>query len=89
MMGWFRLVCLNGMIREVVTRSSHVGRSVGFEGIDASEFFKDETRVADDRALMLKLRDTVRGMFNPERFKARINQYKNASEEKIELGKLF
>ncbi len=80
----YRLVCLNGMIREVVTRSSHVGRSVGFEGIDASEFFKDDTRVADDKALMLKLRDTVRGMFNPERFEARINQYKKAAEETLD-----
>lgn len=80
----YRLVCLNGMIREVVSKSSHVGRSNGFEGIDATEFFKDETREADDRALMLKLRDTVKGMFNPERFEARINQYREASEDKIE-----
>jgi uncharacterized protein YceH (UPF0502 family) len=42
------------------------------------------TRAADDRALMLKLRDTVRGMFSPERFEARISQYQKAAEVKIE-----
>lgn len=80
----YRLVCLNGMIRETVSRTSHLGRATGMGGIDASEFFKDETRAADDRALMLKLRDTVRGMFSPERFEARIIQYQKAAEEKIE-----
>ena len=72
------------MIRETVSRTSHLGRITGMDGIDASEFFKDETRAADDRALMLKLRDTVRGMFSPERFEARISQYRRAAEEKIE-----
>jgi hypothetical protein len=80
----YRLVCLNGMIRETVSRTSHLGRVTGMDGIDASEFFKDETRAADDRALMLKLRDTVRGMFSPERFEARISQYQKAAEVKIE-----
>jgi len=80
----YRLVCLNGMIRETVSRTSHLGRATGMDGIDASEFFKDETRAADDRALMLKLRDTVRGMFSPERFEARISQYQKAAEEKID-----
>ncbi len=80
----YRLVCLNGMIREVVSKSSHVGRANGFEGIEASEFFKDETREADDRALMLKLRDTVRGMFEAERFEARILQYREAAADRIE-----
>jgi hypothetical protein len=80
----YRLVCKNGMIRETVSRTSHLGRSTGMDGFDASEFFKDETRAADDRALMLKLRDTVRGMFSPERFEARINQYQKAAEDKID-----
>ncbi len=80
----YRLVCLNGMVRETVARSSHVGRAAGFEGIEASEFFKDETRAADDRALMLKLRDTVRGMFSAERFEARVGQYREAAEDTID-----
>lgn len=80
----YRLICENGMIREIVSRSSHLGRSIGLEGIDASEFFKDETRAADDKALMFKLRDTVRGMFSPDRFEARIRQYQKAAEEKID-----
>jgi hypothetical protein len=80
----YRLICLNGMIRETVSRSSHVGRSNGFEGIEATEFFKDETREADDRALMLKLRDTVHGMFSPERFERRIAQYREAAEDTID-----
>lgn len=80
----YRLVCANGMIREVVSRSSHVGRTNGFEGLEASEFFRDETREADDRALMLKLRDALRGMFTRERFEQRLTQYRAATEDRID-----
>jgi len=80
----YRLVCLNGMVRETVAKQTHVGRHTGIEGIDASEFFKDETREADDKALFLKLRDTVSAMFSKERFEARIAQYAQAKTHAIE-----
>lgn len=83
----YRLVCTNGMIREAAIRKAHLGRS-GTRGTDAIEdardFFRTETRIADDRAFFLKVQDTVGSMFDPERFMARIQEYKAADERLIE-----
>lgn len=82
----FRLVCSNGMIREHAIRKAHLSRgSRGQDAIeDAREFFRDETRLADDRAFFLKVQDAVGSMFVEDRFLERIEQYKEASERKIE-----
>src|ERR1043166_4992015 len=55
----FRLVCLNGMIREAAVRKAHLGRgSRGQDAIeDAREYFRLETQQADDRAFFLKVQD--------------------------------
>ena len=82
----FRLVCLNGMIREAAIRKAHLGRggSRGDDAIeDAREFFRDETRVADDRAFFLKVQDATASMFDQKRFDVRIEQYKEAGDRKI------
>ena len=82
----FRLVCSNGLISEQAVRKAHLGRSGGnLDAIeDAREFFRDETREADDRAFFLKVRDAVGSMFNQERFDKRLNKYREASELMIE-----
>lgn len=82
----FRLVCTNGMISEQAVRKAHLGRSSGrLDAIeDAREFFRDETRQADDRAFFLKVQDAVGSMFNQERFDLRLNKYREASARKIE-----
>lgn len=83
----YRLVCTNGMIREAAIRKAHLGRNGGrqMDAIeDAREFFRDETRAADDRAFFLKVGDAVGAMFEPARFNARIEQYRAASERVIE-----
>src|SRR4051812_1977402 len=83
----YRLVCTNGMIREAAVRKAHLGRS-GARGPDAvedaREYFRDETRAADDRAFFLKVRDAVGAMFDPARFAARLDQYRGAAERRIE-----
>jgi hypothetical protein len=57
----YRLVCSNGMIAaDHSMRKYHVGRGGGDEN-GASEFFRDSTRQADDRAFWMKVADTVRG----------------------------
>ena len=82
----FRLVCTNGMIRNHAIRKAHLGRSQrGADAIeDAREFFKDATRLADDRAFFLKTQDAVAAMFNPDRFAERIKQYAEAAAVTIE-----
>jgi hypothetical protein len=81
----YRLVCLNGMIREAIVRQAHLARGArGHDAIeDAREYFKPETRLADDRAFFLKIRDAVGAMFSAERFNTRIRQYQEADTIKL------
>lgn len=75
------------MIREAAVRKAHLGPS-GTRGADtvedAREYFREETRAADDRAFFLKVADAVRAMFEPARFAARLDQYRAAGERRIE-----
>ncbi len=82
----FRLACLNGMISEQAIRKAHLGRgSRGQDAIeDAREFFRDETRIADDRAFFLKVQDAVSAMFNQVRFDERIKKYAASTAVAIE-----
>lgn len=82
----YRLVCANGMVRESAIRKTHLGRNGGrgHDAIeDAREFFRDETRLADDRAFFLKVQDAVGAMFDPKRFESRLLQYRDAGERPI------
>lgn len=79
----FRLVCLNGMIaNDASMRKYHVGR--GAEDSDlAQEFFKDETRRADDVAFWLKVRDVVKGAFDSVIFERIVNSMRESTERKL------
>lgn len=80
----FRLVCLNGMI---INDSAFRGRHVGARA-DATdsvyEMLTDETKQADDRAILLKVRDVVNASFDEVRFAAHLNKMREAAGEKIE-----
>lgn len=78
----YRLVCLNGMvvpddINQAKLRRSHVGRRV--EAQEDFSIYTDETVQSDDRALMLKIRDTVTAMTDPERFDSILGRMKQAA----------
>lgn len=83
----YRLVCLNGAIHAVAVRQTHAGRRSGHADdlIEQSrEFFRDETRAADDRAFFLKVRDAVTGTLSEEKFQSRLLGLRGATERKIE-----
>jgi hypothetical protein len=81
----FRLACLNGMIRETAIRKAHLGRGArGQDAIeDAREYFRTETRAADDRAFFLKVQDATAAMFDAARFEKRLDQYREAGARMI------
>jgi hypothetical protein len=63
------LLCTNGMVREGGKRWNHIGRHAD-EKDEVYALLSDETRQADDKALLLKVRDTIRasldeGLFTP------------------------
>lgn len=77
-----RLVCLNGMIaNDSSMRKYHVGR--GTEGEGAIEFFRDETRLADDKAFWMKVRDTIAGSFEEINFKLLVERMAAAASDTI------
>lgn len=81
----YRLVCLNGAIHESAIRKAHLGRSAaGRDAIeDAREYFRTETRIADDRAFFLKVQDATGAMFDQARFEQRLNVFRGAMEKVI------
>jgi hypothetical protein len=73
----YRLICLNGaIIEDAKVRKFHVGR-MSEELESAYEVYRDETRKADDRAFMLKVRDVVKGAFDEIRFREIANTTKD------------
>lgn len=83
----FRLICLNGAIRdEMATRKYHVGRKASGSDEAAFAFYTDETRMADDRAFFLKVRDTVRAAFDMAFFRKGLDEMKRAAGIRVDLA---
>lgn len=78
----FRLVCLNGMvINDAATRRYHIGR--GNEAAEDYSLYSSETLQADDRALMLKVQDTVKAVVDATRFEKVVSMMREARDAKI------
>ena len=72
--------CSNLMIVGKEFRKYHVGRAVDVTGA----YYKDETRIADDRATFLKLRDTVDHALSEVSMQETLDKYNVAAGRKIE-----
>lgn len=79
-----RLVCMNGLIvNDAKMRKSHVGRGItDMEG--AQEFYRTETRIADDKAFWLKVRDTIAAALSEAGFESYVNRLAELKQNKIE-----
>lgn len=78
----YRLVCTNGMVvNDAATRKYHVGR--GNQAGEDYALYSDETLAADDRALMLKVKDTVRAAVDQVRFEKVVQMMRDATGAKI------
>lgn len=79
----YRLVCTNGMvIEDSKFTARHVGGRV-LESEDVREMLTDETLKADDKAILLKVRDVVRASFDETRFARQLSLMQGATEDKI------
>ena len=81
----YRLVCTNGMVvNDVKTSTSrrHVGRS----NLAKEDYtlYASDTLLADDQALMLKIRDTIKAAMDEVHFTNLIDNMRAATEVKIE-----
>ncbi len=52
----------------------------------AAQYYTDETRKLDDKAFWAKVRDVVKGTFDPERFKTWAEKFAQTSSVKLERG---
>lgn len=78
----YRLVCTNGMVvNDAATRRYHIGR--GNEAGEDYSLYSSDTIAADDRALMLKVRDTVKAVVDQTRFEKVVQMMRAAREAKI------
>lgn len=81
----YRLVCTNGMIvndiKSGATRRRHIGR----RNIAGDDFtlYADDTLLADNRALMLKIRDTIQHSLDEVHFTNLVDLMHQASETPI------
>jgi hypothetical protein len=76
----WRLICLNGMKTSDVFRRHHVGRQAGEgEMVDWAE----DTQLADDKAILLKVRDMVKAVVDETRFRAHLLKLQGLTEGKI------
>lgn len=83
----YRLVCTNGMIvndAHNTTRRRHVGR--GNLADDNYVLYASDTLLADDQALMLKIRDTIKASLDEVHFGNLIETMKTAAETQIETS---
>ncbi len=75
----YRLVCSNGMIvNDAQAKRNHVGRVN--EADESFKLYSEETLMADDKAFVLKIQDTVRAAVDEARFSRVIDMMKSAKQ---------
>ena len=78
----YRLVCSNGMVvNDAKMRKYHAGRRN--EALEDFSLYSSETLMADDHALQLKIRDTVRSVVDQTRFEKVVEMMRTAKDAKI------
>jgi len=83
----YRLICKNGaIINELAHRKAHIGRQHKHEQVlfnVSEEYYKTETREADDKAFWMKVRDVIEAHVTPATFETIVKRWKEAKEQKI------
>ena len=79
----YRLVCSNGLITgEFGERRTHIGRTV--EAADEKyNIYSDDTREAEDKLLLLKLRDATKAALEESKFAMIVDKLRDSTEAKI------
>jgi len=80
----YRLVCTNGLITGKVAEDARLHRNHVGKRVEASEdysIYADETLAADDQALKLKIRDSIRALARPELFQRVLAAMRAATQQ--------
>lgn len=80
----YRLVCLNGMIiNDAKFSARHIGGRISAEE-NVHELLTEEAIAADDKAILLKIRDVVRASFEEARFARHLSLIHEATQDKLQ-----
>lgn len=74
----YRLICKNGMKTADTFRRTHVGRVID----DTDQLWQEDTIAADDRAVLLKVRDMVAAVTDETRFRQNLERLQGLTEGK-------
>lgn len=80
---WYRLACLNGMIRATAMKKYHIGKKIES---DDYGFFSQQTIDVDNTAFIMKIQDTVRHSFNELAFREDLKKVSLTANNKIEAN---
>jgi len=79
----YRLICLNGMILpDSGFRAHHIGARADVSE-DVYKLLSDETKEADDRAILLKVRDVVKAAVDQTNFDEQVARMQETTERSI------
>tara|TARA_R110002033_G_scaffold12556_3_gene38056 strand:- start:572 stop:1642 length:1071 start_codon:yes stop_codon:yes gene_type:complete len=76
------LWCLNGCSTGKGLAKYHVGRAAG-DSEDIQEVIGDDTKEAEDKALMLRMRDALHASFDAVEFDKSLNKFREAKNIKV------
>ncbi|BDI34156.1 hypothetical protein CCAX7_62070 [Capsulimonas corticalis] len=80
----YKLLCTNLWIQEETTRQRHVGRAL--QSDDAGGIYRDDTRLADAQARLLRIRDHVAEALDEARFRSLVARMQETAGIRIEGG---
>jgi hypothetical protein len=80
----YKLQCTNLWITEDAYRQRHLGKALQSDGEGA--VYRDDTRLADARARLLKIRDHISEALSETRFRATVAQMQQSTDIRLEGG---
>jgi hypothetical protein len=80
----FKLVCTNGFVIEDQYRQRHVGKAL--EALDNGTVYSSDTRKADAKARLLKLRDNIKATLDEAKFFNLIDRIQQTTSMRFDVG---
>ena len=80
----YKLVCTNGWIREEAYRQRHIGKAL--ESDEDGTVYRSDTRLADAKARLLKVRDHIAEALDEGHFQHLIGRMQETTGIKLESG---
>ena len=80
----YTLRCTNGLVLEDLTlRQHHLGRKHADDGEGLQHLISDETRVADDRAFFLRVRDVAKAALSEASFRRQVERLRETARDRV------